>query len=208
MKKLLLALATLIPAASFGQILPSGNHLDVTHKAAFLLAFANVQKEVGIAPAGRKQIAKVLADYSKQQESLIQKQPDEIALARLDVSAADQILAPLTAGQKRKLQKAAVRIGGPSLLLEKQVRASLGIDKDLYSDIKSILYRAAKPSQKLEEVIGAQVNAAKTNAAKIAIQEQYTAERDRLAKLQAEEEAKALGLLTDEQKKRFLAGDF
>lgn len=208
MKKILLSFVALVPVLTFGQMLPSGNHLDATHKAAFLLAYANVHKEVGIAPAGRKQIAKVLADYSKQQESLVQKQPDEVALARLDVAAADQILSPLSAVQRRKLQKAAVRIGGPSLLLEKQVRASLGIDAELLKDIKSILFRAAKPSQRLEEVIGGRVNAAKTNEAKIAIQQEYAAERERLAKAQTEEEAKALGLLTSAQRKRFLAGDF
>lgn len=197
-----------IPFLSGAQMLPNTPHLDFRHRTAFLLLDPSMEARMKLAGRAGAAIHDIWLDYGKRQASLGSAKPNDKRWAKLDQEVSEQVLKALSPSQQDALLRAAVEVTGPSLLNEAPIQTALGLSVTQITTIEQILKKAAAPTVKLEKIISKQVLAATNDQDRAQIQQDYAAERRRLAELRKKDESKALGVLSAAQRKKFTSGAF
>jgi hypothetical protein len=206
LRSTVLALVVALAAAGFGQSLPSAPHLTLEQRGAFLLAEPSLRSSLGVASATTAKISAAMASYAKQQDKLYRaKDPDDVALRKLDEATATSLLSALQPAQRKRLFQVALKRAGASALLASDVIDALGITSPQRKRIEATLEAAGEPEQRLEQAIAARTEKASDDAERVRIQSQYATERKRLAALREKAEAKAFEVLTPAQRKKLAA---
>jgi hypothetical protein len=208
----LMALCACSFASAWGQghnELPSLPYLSMSEQSVWLLDYASIRDALALSAPESKAVDAASAAYEEEQKRLGAKASDA-QVESADHAHAKAVLNALSAAHRDRLFQIMLQARGAEAFVDKTIAKRVGLTPAEDSQIHELLERADKREDDFEADLAKRILAVPRIAPKSAYEKRRAdviaaAKPQRLAleKARAADEAKAIGLLSKEQKARW-----